>query len=220
MSSKARASFDANAQDVRRLLQIHRKLGGKGVGRRVQLEVIHKSAMVLITAFWEAYCEDIAAEALENIVTNAPDASHLTKALKKQIAKELKESKIEIAVWDLADGNWKTVLKARLKTLAEERNRNLNTPKAENIDTLFDNAIGLGSVSSSWKWNRVTPDQARKKLDRFVTLRGDIAHRGSASVSCGKKDVLSYIRHVDRLVSKTGGRVNTYTKSITGVGLW
>ena len=37
-------------------------------GRRYHLEVLNKSAIVLVTSFWEAYCEDIAAEGLAHIV--------------------------------------------------------------------------------------------------------------------------------------------------------
>ena len=43
------------------MIEIHVLLGGSGQGRKYQLEVLNKSAVVLITAIWEAYCEDIAA---------------------------------------------------------------------------------------------------------------------------------------------------------------
>lgn len=39
---------------------------GTARGRRFDLEVLNKSAIVLITSYWEAYCEDIAAEALDH----------------------------------------------------------------------------------------------------------------------------------------------------------
>ena len=69
MPSKARRAFDDSAKDVKRLLEIHKTIGGNAPGRRAGLEVLNKSAIVLITAIWEAYCEDISAEALEHIVT-------------------------------------------------------------------------------------------------------------------------------------------------------
>lgn len=103
MPSKARLKFNANADDVGRLLEIHRDLSGDKQGRRFRLEVLNKSAIILITAVWEAYCEDLAKEALEHIVKNAPDSTVLPKDLKKRIAKELKEDRNEIAVWTLAD---------------------------------------------------------------------------------------------------------------------
>ena len=56
MPSKARVNFEANAADVSRLLEIHKYFGGDAKGRRFRLEVLNKSAIVLITAIWEAYC--------------------------------------------------------------------------------------------------------------------------------------------------------------------
>src|ERR1019366_3918284 len=100
-------AFDDNVQDIERLLELHVASGGAAKGRRFGLEVLNKSAIVLLTSFWEAYCEDIAAEALEHIVAHTPSADKLPKELKKVIAKELKEELNELAVWKLADGNWR-----------------------------------------------------------------------------------------------------------------
>jgi hypothetical protein len=218
--SKARKHFDESADDVDRLLEIHRDLGGDKQGRRFRLEVLNKAAIVLITAIWEAYCEDLAAEALENIVTHAPGAPALPKDLKKQIARELKELPNELAVWDLADNSWRTVLRNRLAQLTQQRNKKLNTPKSDNIQDLFESAIGLKEIATAWSWNKMSSAKASKKLDKYVTLRGDIAHRGSGAGSCYKSDVESYFGHVKQLVARTGGKVNTHVKGITGQALW
>jgi hypothetical protein len=131
MASRARMSFDKNCEDVERLLAIHGDLTGSGPGRRYRVEVLNKSAVVLITAFWEAYCEDIAAEGLRFIVEKSTEASKLPKELQKLVACELKEAKHELAIWDLAGDGWRIVLRNRLTRLAEERSRRLNTPKTE-----------------------------------------------------------------------------------------
>lgn len=220
MPSKARQAFDRSAGDVERLLEIHEDLGGDARGRRYRLEVLNKSAIVLITAIWEAYCEDIAAEALDHLVNHVPNASALPKELKKRIAKEIKSDLNEIAMWDLADAGWKTKVKARLAALTEERNRKLNTPKSDSIDELFREAIGLPTVSDAWSWTRMTPDTAKKKLDEYVTLRGAIAHRGKGARSCKKAQVEDYFDHVKRLVAKTGGKVNRFVHGVTGARLW
>ena len=220
MSSRAHKAFQKNAQEVERLWEIHQILGGSARGRRHRMEVLNKSAIVLITAFWEAYCEDIAEEALEHIVNHARDASTLPKELKKRIAKEVKENKNEIAVWDLADGGWRLKVKARLKDFADARSRNLNTPKAEHIEDLFEKAVGLCSVSRSWRWKRKTVERIRDKLNDYVTLRGSIAHRGSARVSCTKAQVEEYFDLVKALVARTGGAVNRFAHKVTGKLMW
>ena len=221
MPSKARESLDENLKDIERLLELHQKEGGVAKGRRYGLEVLNKSAIVLITSYWEAYCEDIAAEALEHIVKYAKTSDALPKSLKKKIASELEKDKNELAVWEISDGKWRTYLQARLTKLQEDRNRKLNTPKSENIDQLFEDAVGITKISSAWHWsNKMTVTRATKKLNEFVTLRGSIAHRGKSSKSVRKSQVIDYLEFIKKLAVKTGGKVNRHVKSVTEKPLW
>lgn len=220
MPSQARAAFDKNAQDVELLLQIHSDVGGDAKGRRFGLEVLNKSAIVLLTAIWEAYYEDIATEALEHLIANVPSGSALPKELKKRIASDIKADQNELAMWDLADWGWKTRVQARLAALTAERNRRLNTPKTEQINELFASAIGVANVSDAWRWKKMSATKAKDKLDKYVALRGAIAHRGGAAAGVKKAQVQDYFRHVKRLVGKTGGRINSHVKDATGKPLW
>ncbi len=221
MPSKARKAFDANAEDIARLMTLHEEKGGKAKGRRYGLEVLNKSAIVLLTSFWEAYCEDIAAEALEHIVTNAPSADKLPNELRKLVAKELKADAHDLAIWQISGDGWRTVLKMRLAALQRERNRRLNTPKAAQIDVLFHTTLGIPRISDNWRWhNRMTPDRARTKLDKYVELRGSIAHRGAAATSVKKAQVIDYFEFLRRLVSRTGGSVYIHVRGVTTKRLW
>jgi len=221
MPSKARKDFDKNVKDIKRLMELHLQEGGKSRGRRYGLEVLNKSAIVLITSFWEAYCEDIAAEGLAHLVKYAKSAKSLPKEMKKQIAKELKRDENELALWSVADDGWKQVLESRLNRLQEERNRKLNTPKSANIDDLFMSALGITKISNSWKWaTKMNPKRATKKLDKFVTLRGSIAHRGSSLKSVKKEEVEDYYDFIKKLAAITGGKVYNHVKGITGRKLW
>jgi len=221
MPSKARMAFDSNAKDVKRLLELHQQEGGTSRGRRYGLEVLNKSAVVLITSYWEAYCEDIASEGLAHLIRHAKGADALPKELKKQVAKELERDPHELAVWDLSDRGWRNVLRERLERLREERNRKLNTPKTVNINQLFAVALGIPKISSAWHWpTKMTVRRAEEKLDRYVTLRGEIAHRGKPAASVTKAQVTDYFDFVSRLVSKTGGRVNSHVSRLTTRKLW
>lgn len=216
MPSKARVALDENMKDVEGLLKLHGEKGGTGPGRRYGLEVLNKSAVVLITSFWEAYCEDIAEEGLECIVTHAKTSDALPKEIKKIIAKELKADVNELAIWSISDDKWRAVLRGHLETLQETRNRKLNTPKYKNIDDLFESAIGLANVSCKWNLSpRTKADQARAKLDKFVELRGEIAHRGKAKTTVKKATVVDYLDFISQVAAKTGGAVNTHVKKIT-----
>ncbi len=220
MSSQARKAFDENAKDVKRLLTIHTDIGGDSPGKRYGLEVLNKSALVLITAIWEAYCEDIAAEAVQHLIQHVPNPDELPNELKKKVVAELKAEKHELEVWKLAGDGWRVILQARVKSLTAERNSKLNTPKSSQINDLFSAALGLSNVSDSWKWKKMSASTAAKKLDSYVTLRGAVAHRGAAATSIKKTDVTGFFSHVKRLVSRTGGRVNKHVKDATGKSLW
>jgi hypothetical protein len=154
------SAFEENCGDVERLLDIHRELAGEGPGKKHGVEVLNKSAVVLMCAAWEAYCEDIAAEAIVHLVDHAAEASKLLKELRKQIAAELEEDLDNLAVWRLADDGWRQLLRTRAQTIADERNRNLNTPKTANIRNLFRDAVGLPNVPSAWYWQKMSADQA------------------------------------------------------------
>ena len=63
-------------------------------------------------------------------------------------------------------------------------------------------------------------DNARKRLDKYIELRGQIALRGAAAASVKKADVEGFLTHVTKLVAKTGGTVHTEAKRATGKALW
>lgn len=56
--------------------------------------------------------------------------------------------------------------------------------------------------------------RAREKLDKFVTLRGEIAHRGKTANSVTKAQVEDYFLFLKQIVKKTGGFVNSHVKKL------
>jgi len=220
VASKARVAFDANCKDVDRLLEIHGTLGGDKQGRRFQLEVLNKSAIVLVSAIWEAYCEDIVAEAVEHLIAVSQNAAVLPTSIKKIVAKELKEDKNELAIWEVADNGWKNVLQSRLKRMQESRARKLNTPKSEQIRNLFHDVLGIDDITEVWYWPKMSSTQAAAKLDAFISMRGEIAHRGAVERAVSKQTVVDFLNHVQRLVRKTGKSVNRSVKDATGESLF
>jgi RiboL-PSP-HEPN len=210
VASKAADTFVKNFEDVVRLLQLHTKEGGSAKGRRHGLEVLNKAAIVLITAFWEAYCEDLAAEALQHLLEHCDSADKLPKQLRKQLAGEIKAARHDLEVWKLAGDGWKTYLSQRMKGLTDQRNRALNSPKADQLDELFEMALGIQKITNCWSWQGASVTRSKKNLNDFVELRGSIAHRGKFSKSVTRKQVTAYIDLVERLYDKTDEAVNQY----------
>lgn len=202
-------------------MKLHEQEGGSAQGRRYGLEVLNKSAIVLLTAFWEAYCEDLAAEALNHLIEHSKTATALPLELRKQISAGVNKAQHELEAWKLADDGWRAYLRERLETLTETRNRNLNTPKTSQINELFKSAVGIPQMSAGWKLSaKMPPSKASAKLDKFVELRGSIAHRGQHASSVKKVQVVDYFEFLGRLTAKTGGEVNRYVKTATGSALW
>ncbi|MGI8452093.1 MAG: MAE_28990/MAE_18760 family HEPN-like nuclease [Streptosporangiaceae bacterium] len=220
MTSRAEASFVKNCEDIEELLKIHTEITGEAPGRRRKIGALHKSAIVLLTAFWEAFCEDLAAEALQHVVANAPNAEVLPAELRKQVAKELEEHKNNLAVWELADDGWRSVLVSRLARLQEQRNRWLNNPTTQKINDLFSDALGIEKISESWHWNKMTAQRAAEKLDEFIIVRHEVAHRGSSADRIWKYDVNEYYNHAWRLVEQTAAEIARVLADTTGVVPW
>ncbi|MEM7810101.1 MAG: HEPN domain-containing protein [Planctomycetota bacterium] len=220
MPSNARIAFDANTADVRRLLDLHRDIAKDTPGRKYGVEVLNKSAVVLVCSFWEAYCEDIAAGGLGHLADYATKAESLPLEIQKRLAKDLKADEHELAVWKLAGEGWRECLKIRLGRLKAERDRRLNTPKTDQINQLFLDAVGIEKISSSWRFPGRSTSKSAEKLDAYVTLRSEIAHRGSTTDSAQKDAASNFFKLVQDLAAKTGGEVNKVVKKAAGKPLW
>jgi hypothetical protein len=216
MESNAKQKFDKNCEDINKLLEFHELSGGSSRGRRYGLEVLNKSAVVLICAIWEAYCEDIAAEGLEHIVNYATSADSLSEDIKKQVVKYLDKEKHDLKVWKLADEGWRNYLRLMLVNLQEQRNRNLNTPKFDNIDDLFEKSLGINKMSKNWRWKKMSSHESTAKLDKYIDLRGAIAHRGKAGETVKKHQVNAFLNHVKQIVDIIEQVVFNYVTQMTG----
>jgi hypothetical protein len=217
--STAAATFATSSEEVAQLRDIHERISGTERGRR-HLEVLNKSAIVLLCAIWEAYCEDVADEALGHLLAHLRDPSDLPEALRRRIAKELKEDKNELSPWKVAGAGWKSHLRTRLNILRQTRNIEWNNPKAANVDKFFEDALGIVKLSDAWHWKRISAPMAKHRLDLIVTLRGDIAHRGRSLAYVEKFRVTRALNHVRHLVTVTDAKVTRELKSITGVEPW
>ncbi len=145
MPSKALEALCQNWTDIERLLEFHEEKSGTAPGRKFGLEVLNKSSIVLITAFWEAFCEDLVDEALRHIIKFAPNADSLPVQFRKDIAAELKRDPHGLKIWELSGEGWRIYLVARADELKQNRDFNWMTPKAEKVDKLFNEVVGLVS---------------------------------------------------------------------------
>jgi len=220
MPSNSEKKFKANCKDIHRLMEIHSDMAGEDRGRKYGVEVLNKSAVVLICAVWEAYVEDLIGEALDHFTANLTNPISLPKELRKIIAEKVKTDKNELAPWDLSGTGWKLVLTANLESMKKQFTGAWHSPKAAQVDQLIEKTLGLPSVTDCWKRTTLTPKIARQKLDEYVRLRGDIAHRNHAAEAVTKADATAFLEHVTRLVEFTDKAINEHVLKITGKPLF
>lgn len=198
--------------DVSRLLEIHKKFGGSGPGRRHNVEVLNRAAVVLLCAGWEAFIEDLAVEVTTHLAANVKNTSDLPLPLRKAVAGSLKGEKHELAVWKLSGDAWRSEVVEHVKSQVAP----FNTPKPVQVATLLM-GIGLPDPRLNWQKERAwTPAEGAKRLEEFVKLRGEIAHRGRASKTVTKKTCLRHIKTVLALAVRTDTDANFFCRELTG----
>lgn len=220
MPSQASAAFAANRLDVERLWEIHQELAGQGPGRKHDVEVLNRAAIVMITSCWEAYVEDVALEAYDYLVAHAPSAQAIPPKVRVLASDPLRTHMDARKVWDLADGGWRAVLSGHRAAVVERWIAHWNTPKSSNVDELFLDLLGIGSLSAAWGWQHQTPENSRKKLNKYVSLRGQIAHRVHHTGSVYKSWSTDYLAFVQKLVGVTDAKVRAHIEASVGAPPW
>jgi hypothetical protein len=213
--SEAARTFATSSEEVAQLRTIHEDRSGIGKGRR-DLEVLNKSGIVLLCAFWEAYCEDVVDQALNHLLDHLQNPSALPESLRKQIAKELRKEENELSPWWLAGDGWRAHLRTRMTALSQHRSRQWSNPSASKVDEWFKDALGIAKITDAWQWKTVNPRMARRRLNLIVALRNDIAHRGTTLKTVTKVRVTLALNHVRKVVDATDAKVASELKSMTG----
>ena len=115
---------------------------------------------------------------------------------------------------------WRDVLRIHKDKVLKDYIAGFHTPRPDRVDHLFESLIGLKSLSSNWKWKGMNSDQARRKLDNLITLRGAIAHRVKASKSVRKLDVKKSSDFIVRLAYISSNTLRSYLHSRTDEYPW
>lgn len=218
--SHALKLFVENQEDIEQLWVIHEDYAGEGRGRKHGVEVLNRSVIVFVTAIRESFIEDLAQEAFDYLITHASDSSHIPQKIKNHIAAAVLNQKDPDRVWEVADLGWKQVLASHKSAVLEKWVGNFNTPKTEPVNKLFDQLLGIPALSNNWHWKGVSPKKAAEKLDKFITMRGDIAHRLRHGKPVGKGDGFNYLMHVISIAFHTEFAVGDHLARVTGTYPW
>ncbi|MBT9155022.1 MAG: hypothetical protein DDT39_01712 [Firmicutes bacterium] len=203
MPSNAFNAFRYNAVDVTRLIQSHGKLHAGAPGKKA-LGHITRSGVVMLCAAWELYAESLLVESVEFLVAKCQSPTELPLDVQKELARHVKESKHELKSLALANDGWRGVLVAHAKLWCD----GLNTPKAGPLNDLFQKLLGVSKLSSGWSCGD-------SKINDFVGVRGDIAHRGRYADYITLQELKEYLELIDKIAVETDNAIALHIKAIS-----
>jgi len=215
-NNKHGTAFIENIREVDRLWKIHGQITTKGPGRKHDVQILHKSAIVLLVACWEAFIEDLARESLTAMISSATDHTVFPDHVLERVASIHSGPK----AWNLAGDGWKKALEGNLTGILAKTTGSLNTPKTAQTNELFEKTIGLKNLSAAWYWPSRSVDQSEKTLDDLVTLRGSIAHRVTTTSSVTLKHVTDSRAFIHRIAVKSHNNTCKYLSERIGKSPW
>ncbi len=213
-------SLQNNLIEINRILEIHTQIAGSGPGYKHNVQVLNKSAVVLLLACWEAYIEDLAENCFKWMLSKANGPHVFPDHVLATAAKEVKKNDKD--VWLIANAGWKDVLKShKEKVLNNYVVRGaFNTPNPDNIDYLFAKLLGMTSLSRTWYWRGMSVVKSKQKLNKLIELRGNIVHRVQTSKNVTKFDVSDNKEFILRLAVISNNIANRYLKEKIGQRPW
>jgi hypothetical protein len=212
--------LNESMKDARRLMEIHKDVGGTGQGRRYGLDVLNKSGVMFVSAAWEAFIEEVAIQAIDHILKKAPSHDKVPLPIRKATAKGLEGDKNELKVWGLAGDGWKSVVRTYRDQVVKEEISTFNTPKPHNVDALYKKLLGIGSITASWNWKGMSVTNSKEKLKLFMETRGAIAHRGELDFTINKFYVENHRKFINRLAVRTSNIVRENVHDHVGSYPW
>jgi hypothetical protein len=217
-ASLARIAFQDASDDIRSYFALAQMLKDRKGGQK-HLSNVGRGTIILVSALWETYCEAVALEASMKLLSGAGSPDDLPVALLRRIASEVRDDKHELSPWTLAGDGWKSVAADRIPQII--RNTTFNTPKPDQMDQLFERAIGIRDLSRAWTPIVVSnPADVRATLKEFVELRGAIAHGERPEIVSVKGRISDFYQLVSHLTVQTDVLLADFLESHTGVRPW
>lgn len=204
-----------NMEDISRLLAIHRDLTGPARGRRHKVEVLHKGAIVLLVASWEAFVKDLVSAGFDFLLKKSNGPDQFTAWVRNETLNTLGKDEH----WKLAKDGWKNVMRdARPKIL--ERIKGMKSPTPGNVNSMLNDVLGIPNASRRWRLGRSRPLSAAARLDRLIGARHKIAHRNAIRGGVRKDYVERSVTLIGKLGAACSNQVASKLATVIGRAPW
>jgi len=169
-------------KDVTDLTDVHFRISGGKPGKK-SLGFLTRSAVIMLCAAWERFNEDLLLEAIDVINRGIKSPNKLPIEVQKTISKKVTGHRHELKTIEMAGDGWKRLWRG----FAEEETERFNTPKQAQLKELFLRYLGVSDFTAFWIPRHVG------KIDKFVEIRGEIAHKGSQAQYVHLRQLQAYI---------------------------
>jgi hypothetical protein len=191
MPSRSFDEYRKNLRDVHRLVFLHQNASGTTRGKR-GLGHLTRAGLLLLCAAWERYVETVLIEGATYLTTSLPGCASLPAIIHQKVVNHANNNSTPWSAADLLTPSWAQVY---LDAIARKTTA-LNTPKYHKIQGLFHDYLGIADIGQCWSLGSAL-------LDRFVVLRGEVAHRGAQSRYVHFSQLLKYEKDVTIFVKET-----------------
>lgn len=204
MPSKAYAHYESrNVREVLRLLESYDDANNNERGRKA-LGHLTSAAVLLLCSAWERYVEMLCGEMVGYIVESSEDYRDLPRNLQETLRNSyIKHQSGDVEYVNLSSREFFT----QYISYCDVQISKLNTPKTHRIQHMFVYCTGWNTSSL------LGYDSSDDFVNKFVELRGAIAHGGSASYVRGH-EIVDYIKRVTVLASNLDNGANDYLTAI------
>ena len=212
MPSQARiVARDNMLPEVGRIVEAHTELRKGCRGRDTHISIL-RGSILLLCATWEVYCESVLEEAVNKILKMKSDPYDLPKDMQSQLIAAVHDPvMIKSQPLKLAGIGWRAVYEQEVSNACAR----FNTPKSDRLNDLFKKWLGMKVISDCWSCGS-------QAIDEFVSLRGEIAHRGGDAQRVSRDDVTRLKAMITRSILETDDAIYKYLKSpdLLGVAPW
>jgi hypothetical protein len=193
---------------VAKLIDTHNELNPPGRGKRQLTHITHAGVLMLCAA-WELYVEEVVAESATFLVRDAASPDFLPDRIKGKIAQVAKNDPHNHGALKLCGEGWKELYVNAAKSACAK----LNTPKFGSVSELFYDWLDIKSDELAASWRH---DSA--ELNAFVTLRGEIAHRGADAPYVRRDKLKECLTMIEMLAVDTDNFLARHLKALSHNG--
>jgi len=229
--SNSYEDFLKNLEEVDALIAFYQSVTDNPVatktGNHHNPYILLKSSLIFLVTYWEEYIKSLVAESFTFMLDHSSNIEIFPEHVKRMTAELLPQTseiknkelwhheKWKTDIWKLVT-QWRHFLNQN-QTL---RVRNFQSPRANNIDALFFQTIGLKELSTCWQWQGMSHEEAIKCLNTLLDLRGDYVHKNRSYRLIYETDLEYFPKFIEVLAGISANQVRDYIYDKVGIYPW